>query len=46
MDGRLIFRHSVYGLNRRGRCPGPWPTTRLEGARKGETDVLSKHGKG
>jgi hypothetical protein len=45
MDSRLIFLHFVKRLNRRGRCTGPWPTTRIEGARKGEADLLPKHGK-
>ena len=43
MDSRLIFLHSVLRLNRAGRCSEVWPTTRIEGARKGETDLLSKH---
>ena len=43
MDSRLIFLHSVRRLNRAGRCSEVWPTTRIEGARKGEADLLLKH---
>ena len=43
MDGRLIFLHFVWRLNRRGRCSRSWPTTRIEGARKGEANLLLKH---
>ena len=43
MDSRLIFLHSVLRLNRRGRHHEVWPTTRIEGARKGEAALLLKH---
>ena len=46
MESRLIFLRCVPWLNRRGRCPGLQPTTRTEGARKGEADLLPKWGKG
>ena len=44
MDSRLIFLHSVRRLKPRGRYFRLWPTTRIEGARKGEADVLPKCG--
>jgi hypothetical protein len=46
MDSRLIFLHSVQRLKRRGRCPRPQPTMRIEGARKGEAALLPKCGNG